>query len=66
MSIATVDGARVSYAGFGADETAVYEIGSLTKTFTSASLADAISRGEVTAETRLGDLLPVRGLPSPM
>ena len=63
VSIATVDGATVNYAGFGADETAVYEIGSLTKTFTSALLADAISRGEVTADTRLADLLPVRGAP---
>ena len=63
VSIATVDGATINYAGFGADETAVYEIGSITKTFTSALLADAISRGEVTADTRLGDLLPVRGAP---
>ena len=63
VSIATVDGATINYAGFGADETAVYEIGSITKTFTSALLADAISRGEVTADTRLADLLPVRETP---
>lgn len=63
VSIATVDGATIRYAGFGADETTVYEIGSITKTFTAASLADAISRGEVTADTRLGHLLPVHGTP---
>ena len=63
VSIATVDDTTVRYAGFGADETTVYEIGSVTKTFTSAALADAISRGEVTADTKLGDLLPVRGTP---
>ena len=63
VSIATVDGNSIHYAGFGADETTVYEIGSVTKTFTSASLADAISRGEVTADTRIGDLLPVSGTP---
>jgi CubicO group peptidase (beta-lactamase class C family) len=64
VSIATVDGNSIHYAGFGADETTVYEVGSVTKTFTSASLADAISRGEVTASTRLGDLLPVHGTPA--
>ncbi len=63
VSIATVDGATIQHAGFGAGETTVYEIGSITKTFTSALLADAISRGEVTADTRLGNLLPVRGAP---
>lgn len=63
VSIATVDAAGTRYAGFGADETTVYEIGSVTKTFTSAALADAISRGEVTADTTLADLLPVSGTP---
>jgi CubicO group peptidase (beta-lactamase class C family) len=63
VSMTTVDGASVTFAGFGADEHAVYEIGSVTKTFTSALLADAISRGEVTPDTRLGELLPVAGTP---
>jgi CubicO group peptidase (beta-lactamase class C family) len=63
VSVAAVDDATISYAGLGADENTVYEIGSITKTFTSALLADAISRGEVTAQTHLGDLLPVRGTP---
>ena len=63
VSIVEVDGARVTYAGFGADEHTEYEIGSLTKTFTAALLADAVERGEVTAETKLGALLPLGGAP---
>ena len=51
VSIAVVDGSTVTYAGFGADEHTEYEIGSLTKTFTALLLADAIRRGEVTADT---------------
>jgi CubicO group peptidase (beta-lactamase class C family) len=45
VSIAVVDGAAVTYAGFGADEHTEYEIGSVTKTFTAALLADAVERG---------------------
>jgi uncharacterized membrane protein len=63
VSVAVVDGAAVTYAGFGADEHAEYEIGSITKTFTGALLADAIRRGEVSADTRVGALLPLGGAP---
>ncbi len=63
VSIAVVDGTTVTYAHFGADEHTQYEIGSLTKTFTALLLADAIGRGEVTAETKLGALLPLGGAP---
>src|SRR3712207_668545 len=38
VSIAVVDGATVTYAGFGANEHTEYEIGSLTKTFTALFL----------------------------
>src|SRR5919202_4678473 len=54
VSLAVVDGATVTHAGFGADEHTEYEIGSLTKTFTALLLADAIRRGEVTADTKVG------------
>lgn len=64
VSIAVVDGSTVTYANFGADGTTVYEIGSITKTFTSLLLADAIERGEVTADTRLGALLPLGDSPA--
>ena len=63
VSIAVVDGATTTYAGFGANEHTEYEIGSLTKTFTALLLADAIRRGEVTADTKVGALLPLDGAP---
>jgi hypothetical protein len=63
VSIAVVDGDAVAFAGFGADERTAYEIGSITKTLTAALLADAIGRGEVTAATKLGALLPLGGAP---
>ena len=63
VSVAVVDGAAVTYAGFGADEHTEYEIGSITKTFTASLLADAIRRGEVTADTKVGALLPLGGAP---
>ena len=63
VSIASVDGSVISFAGFGADENTVYEIGSITKTFTAALFADAIIRGEVNADTSLAELLPVTGTP---
>lgn len=63
VSVATVDGSAVAYAGFGADENTVYEIGSITKTFTAALFADAVARGEVNGDTLLAELLPVDGTP---
>ena len=61
VSIAVVDGSTTTYANFGADENTEYEIGSITKTFTGLLLADAIERGEVTADTKVGALLPLSG-----
>lgn len=63
VSIAVIDGPTVTYAHFSADEHTQYEIGSLTKTFTALLLADAIERGEVTAETQVGALLPLGDTP---
>src|SRR3712207_2956219 len=63
VSIAVVDGSTVTYAGFGANEHTEYEIGSLTKTFTAVLLADAIQRGEVTADTKVGALLALGDAP---
>ena len=63
VSIAVVDGSTTTYAGFGANEHTEYEIGSLTKTFTALLLADAIQRGEVTADTKAGALLPLGDAP---
>lgn len=61
VSVASIDGDKVTYAHFGASETTQYEIGSITKTFTSLLLADAITRGEVKADTKIGELLPLDG-----
>ena len=61
VSVVTIDGDTVTYAHFGANNDTEYEIGSLTKTVTSLLLADAIARGEVTADTKVGDLLPLAG-----
>jgi CubicO group peptidase (beta-lactamase class C family) len=63
VSIAVIDGSTVTYAHFGANEHTQYEIGSLTKTFTALLLADAIRRGEVTADTKVGTLLPLDDAP---
>ena len=59
VSVATIDGDAVAYAHFGANNDTAYEIGSITKTATSLLLADAIARGEVTADTNVGELLPL-------
>jgi CubicO group peptidase (beta-lactamase class C family) len=64
VSIAIIDGTTVTYAHFGADDTTEYEIGSVTKTFTGLLLADAIARGEVAADTKVGVLLPLGGAPA--
>lgn len=64
VSIALVDGSGVTFAGFGADEHTEFEVGSITKVFTGQMLADAIARGEVRAETRVGELLPLGTAPA--
>jgi len=64
VSIATIDGDTVTDAHFGANSDTVYEIGSVSKTFTALLLADAIARGEVAADTAVGALLPLGGAPA--
>ncbi|MDQ3696045.1 MAG: beta-lactamase family protein [Chloroflexota bacterium] len=61
VSVTTIDGDSVTYTHFGADNDTEYEIGSITKTFTALLLADAIARGEVMADTTVGELLPLTG-----
>lgn len=46
----------VLFAGWNAGEHDQFEIGSVTKTFTAALLADAITRGELTAQTTLSEV----------
>ncbi|QUX27555.1 beta-lactamase family protein [Nocardiopsis akebiae] len=64
VSVVEVDGGRVSFAHFGADDGTGYEIGSVTKGMTGMLLAIAVERGEVTADTRLGELVELDGAPA--
>lgn len=48
----------VQYALWDSDYNQQYEIASLTKTMTSSLLIDTFRRGEATAQTRVGDLIP--------
>lgn len=58
VAIAYLDGGGTTrFAGFGADETSEFEIGSVSKTFTGALLAEAVTRGEVTVETTVAEVL---------
>lgn len=61
----TGDG-EVRYAGFGADASSAFEIGSITKTFTGALLMDAVERGEVTLDTTVADILGDRVAGAPV
>lgn len=47
-----------AFAGWGSDEHTVFEIGSLTKTFTAQLLADAIERKELTFDTTAEQVFP--------
>ncbi len=65
VSVVEVDGDRVRQAHFGgADAGTVYEVGSISKTFTAALYEEAVGRGEVRRDTRLGALLPLADSPA--
>ena len=71
LVIAYIDGANSEIATFGKlddgatpDGRTVYEIGSITKTFTAALLADAIDSGRVTRDTAIAALLPTFTVPT--
>ena len=65
--VATISPVRRTLAAYGSvakdrprtpDENTLFEIGSITKVFTSLILADMVERGEVTLDTPVGRLLP--------
>ena len=67
VAIALLDeDAEPRFAGFGAEESDEFEIGSITKVFTGALLAEAISRGDVTLETTVAEVLGKEAAGSPI
>lgn len=53
-------GGSTAFTGFDATEDTEFEIGSVSKAFTSMLFADAVERGEVSPETTLGDVFGMR------
>jgi CubicO group peptidase (beta-lactamase class C family) len=71
MVVAVVDGDRSHVYGFGKlpngkapDADTLFQIGSVTKTFTAILLAEAVDRGKVELDTPVADLLPGFKIPS--
>ena len=71
MVVAVVDGDRSHVYGFGKlangkapDADTLFQIGSVTKTFTATLLAEAVERGEVKLDTPVAKLLPGFTFPS--
>lgn len=56
FAAAVIENGSVEFAGRGADEDTAFEVGSISKVFGGLLLADAIDRGEVTADTTLGEV----------
>ncbi|MEI7208183.1 serine hydrolase [Pectobacterium carotovorum] len=63
VSAVLIEPTGVRYAFWGSNQDTQYEIGSITKTFTAALLADAVERGEITLDMRLGEILAVGSSP---
>lgn len=61
LAVAAVTPVGVRVATVGAPLGGSFEIGSITKGVTGLLYADALERGEVAQDTRLGDLLPLDG-----
>lgn len=71
MVVAVIDGGHSHVYGFGKlsngkppGSDTVFQIGSVTKTFTATLLAEAVDKGEVTLDTPVATLLPAFKLPS--
>ncbi|WP_409235570.1 serine hydrolase domain-containing protein [Streptomyces sp. PA5.6] len=65
-AVVTSAGTRVASRATNLDANldADYEIGSVTKAVTGLLYADALTRGEITPDTRLGELLPLADAPA--
>lgn len=64
IAVATVSPSGVTSVVTGAVRDADLEIGSVSKGITGLLYAQALERAEVSAETTLGDLLPLTGCPA--
>ena len=62
VSLAYLDGDATRYAGIGANERTLFEIGSVSKTFCGAVLMDMVKTGEVTLDTTVNEILDANGL----
>lgn len=62
-AVAVIDGDGVRTAFIDADESTVFEIGSITKAFTGELLAEAVERGEVRLTDTLGEHLDLGDAP---
>lgn len=60
----TLRAGDVTFAGLGADKDTIFEIGSITKTFTAQLLQIAIEEGAVTESTTLGELINLADSPA--
>ena len=61
VAVGTIDATGRAVYGYGKsppDGRTIFEIGSVTKTFTATLLAEMVMRGEVTLDTPVADLLP--------
>jgi CubicO group peptidase (beta-lactamase class C family) len=61
VALAHLDGDTIRYAGVGADERTLFEIGSVSKTFCGAVLMDMVATQEVTLDTTVGDITDAHG-----
>src|SRR5215203_5574084 len=68
VAVGTIDSSARAFYGYGKvvpDGRTLFEIGSVTKTFTATLLADIVLRGDVALDTPVGELLPADvGVPS--
>jgi CubicO group peptidase (beta-lactamase class C family) len=63
-AVATIHPDGTSLASRGAGLDSDFEIGSISKGFTGLLYADALSRGEITSKSTLGDFLPLGDAPT--
>lgn len=61
VALAYINGDVTRYAGIGADERTLFEIGSVSKTFCGAVLMDMVATGEVTLDMTVDELVDTNG-----